>query len=189
MATISKDSNNNLRGKLGNLVYYESKGQSCVRSMPSKYTDKKSDKQIINRERIKGMGSLFQIFRPAIRYDIANKNSNKAAVFCSLNWKNVSFDIQNYKLDIKYEELVLSNSSMKDLLGLTITHSPNSVEFQWELDNLQDNSYYVLCVVYAKGLKRVYVADVKRKDLSAIINLPDGAGEIITYTIAHRRTP
>jgi hypothetical protein len=124
MATISKDSNNNLRGKLGNLVYYESKGQSCVRSMPSKYTDKKSDKQIINRERIKGMGSLFQIFRPAIRYDIANKNSNKAAVFCSLNWKNVSFDIQNYKLDIKYEELVLSNSSMKDLLGLTITHSP-----------------------------------------------------------------
>jgi hypothetical protein len=68
MATISKDSNNNLRGKLGNLVYYESKGQSCVRSMPSKYTDKKSDKQIINRERIKGMGSLFQIFRPAIRY-------------------------------------------------------------------------------------------------------------------------
>jgi hypothetical protein len=84
--------------------------------------------------------------------------------------------------------LRLTNPSMKDLLGLTISRSANHVEFQWELDSLQDDSYYVLCVAFAKGIQQVQIADVKRKKLSATVNLPQGAGEIITYTIAHRRT-
>jgi hypothetical protein len=188
MAKLRNELHNDLSGRLGNLVYYKSYGQTCVRSLPSTYRDRKSDKQIINRERIKGIGSLFQIFRPALRYDIANKHSSSAAVFCSLNWKNVSFDIETYKLSVKYDELVLSNASMKDLLGLTISRSANHVEFQWELDSLQDDSYYVLCVAFAKGIQQVQIADVKRKKLSATVNLPQGAGEIITYTIAHRRT-
>jgi hypothetical protein len=36
----------------------------------------------------------------------------------------------------------------------------------------------------------VYIfTEVKRKELSATVNLPFGGGEIITYTIAHRRAP
>ena len=89
---------------------------------------------------------------------------------------------------IEYDKLVLSNTVFKELIGLQVISSPKKVTFQWEPDNLQDNSYYVLCVVYAKGIQQVYVSDVKRKELSATVNLPDGAGEIITYTIAHRRT-
>ena len=188
MAKLTKDLNNNLRGRLGNLVYYESNGSTCVRSLPTHFNDRKSDDQIINRERLKGISSIYQIFRPALRYDIAKKHSNKSAVFCSLNWKNVSYDLDSEALIVNYDELVLSNASMKDLLGLTITNTDNQVRFQWELDNLQDDSYYVLCVVYAKGIQQVYVSDVKRKELSATVNLPLDAGEIITYTIAHRRT-
>ena len=90
MAKLTNELHNNLSGRLGNLVYYKSNGQSCVKSLPSTYKDKKSDKQIINRERI-------------------------------------------------------------------------------------------------KGIRKVYISDAKRKTLSATVNLPQGAGEIITYTIAHRR--
>jgi hypothetical protein len=188
MAKLTKEVFNTLHGRLGNLVYYELNGKTCVRSLPTSYNDKKSDKQIINRERIKGIGSLFQIFRPALRYDIANKNSNKAAVFCSLNWKNVSYDIVTGKLSVKYEELVLSNANMKELLGLTISHTVNQVTFQWELDDLQDDSYHVLCAVYCKGLQQVFVSDVTRKSQTAEVYLPAEAGEILTYSIAHRRT-
>lgn len=187
MAKLTNELHNHLSGRLGNLVYYKSNGQSCVRSLPSTYKDKKSDKQIINRERIKGIGSLFQIFRPALRYDIANKHSSSAAVFCSLNWENVSFDIEANKLSVKYDELRLSNASMKDLLGLSISRFNNRVEFQWELDSLQDDSYYVLCVVFVKSIRQVYITEAKRKTLSATLNLPQSAGDIVTYTIAHRR--
>jgi hypothetical protein len=86
MAKLTNELNKGLRGRLGNLVYYELNGSTCVRSLPKKYKDRKSDKQIVHRE-------------------------------------------------------------------------------------------------------RNYVSEVKRKELSATVNLPFGGGEIITYTIAHRRTP
>jgi hypothetical protein len=186
MAKISKDLNNNITGRIGNVVYYQRNGKTFVRSLPSKYTDKESDKQRMNRKRFSHVGKLFQIFRPALRYDLPKGVFNKSCLFYSLNSSFVTATLDN--VSIEYDKLVLSNTVFKELLGLQVITSQDKVTFGWELDNLQDDSYYVLCVVYAKGLQQVYVADVKRKELSATVNLPDGAGDIITYTIAHRRT-
>ena len=186
MAKISKELHNHISGKLGNVVYYQRNGNTFVRSLPSNYKDKESEKQIINRKRFSQVGKLFQIFRPAIRYHLPPGAYNKSCLFYSLNSSFVTATLDN--VSIEYDKLVLSNTVFKELIGLQVISSPKKVTFQWEPDNLQDNSYYVLCVVYAKGIQQVYVSDVKRKELSATINLPDGAGEIITYTIAHRRT-
>ncbi len=186
MAKLTKNSNNNISGKLGNLVYYQLNGKPCVRSLPSNFKDSNSEKQLFNRNKFKAMGSLFQIFRPVLRYEPTKAALNKSAMFCSLNWKNVS--VNSDEVNVNYEDLVLSNYGIKELVGLEIHIARTQVSFQWEVDNLQADIHYVLCIVYAKGLQQVYVADVKRKELSATVNVPEGAGEIITYTIAHRRT-
>lgn len=186
MAKLTNEQYNNISGKLGNLVYYKLNGTACVRSLPSKIKSSNSKKQIFNREKFKAMGSLYQIFRPALRYEPTKAALNKSAMFCSLNWKNVL--VNSEEVYINYENLVLSNYGTNELVGLEILTAPTKVIFQWEVDNLRADNHYVLCIVYAKGLQQVYVADVKRKELSATINIPNGAGEIITYTIAHRRT-
>ena len=186
MAKLTKNSNNNISGKLGNLVYYQLNGQACVRSLPSNFKDCGSEKQIFNREKFKAIASLYRAFLPALRYEPTKAALNKSAMFCSLNWKNVS--VNSDEVNVNYEDLVLSNYGIKELVGLEIHIAPTKVSFKWEVDNLQADSHYVLCIVYAKGLRQVYVADVKRKELSATVNLPDGAGEIITYTITHRWT-
>ncbi len=186
MAKLTNDFNNNISGRLGNVVYYQRGGKTFIRSVPSKFTDKESDKQKINRKRFAQVGKLFQLFRPALRYELPKGVVNKSCLFYTLNSPFVTASLDN--VSIEYDKLVLSNTVFKELLGLTVTSSPNQILFQWEPDNLQDDSYYVLCVVYAKGIQQVYVSDVKRKELSATVNLPDGAGDIITYTIAHRRT-
>ncbi len=185
MAKLKINSNNTISGKLGNLVYYQLNGNTCVRSLPSHFKDRNSKKQISNRQKFKTIGTLFQIFRPALRYEPTKAALNPSAMFCSLNWKNISVDSGEVK--VNYEDLVLSNYGIKELIGLKTHISPIQVSFEWEVDNLQADCHYVLCIVYPKGLQQVYVADVKRKDLSATVNVPDGAGENITYTIAYRK--
>lgn len=186
MAKLKYHSNNIISGKLGNLVYYQLNGQPCVRSLPSNFKDRKSEKQKVNRLKLKTIGSLFQIFRSALRYEPTKESLNKSAMFCSLNWKNVSVEREEVK--INFEELVLSNYGIKELIGLAVRVAPTNVNFQWEIDNLQADCHYVLCIVYAKNLKQVYISDVKRRDLTATLNIPSEVDEIVTYTIAHRRT-
>ena len=47
--------------------------------------DKKSEKQLLHRKRIATFGQLFQLFRPAIRLDIKEKQQNQSSLFLQLN--------------------------------------------------------------------------------------------------------
>ena len=187
MAKLSKQPNNNLHGKLGNVVYYELNGKSYVRSLPTSYRDKKSEKQLLHRKRIATFGQLFQLFRPAIRLDIKEKHQNQSSLFLQLNWVNVIVQDLN-TVQINYEQIILCNQVHIKLLNLVVTPSQNKVSFAWDADHVFDDSFLVLCAVYCKGIQEVYTSEVKRNALSTFVNLPSGSGEIVTYTFTYRRT-
>lgn len=186
MAKLSKQTNNNLHGKLGNVVYYELNGKSCVRSLPTTYKDKKSEKQLLHRKRIATFGQLFQLFRPAIRLDVKKKHQNQSSLFLQLNWVNVIVHDLN-SVQINFEQIILCNQIHIKLLNLVVTPFPEKVTFDWDADNVLDDSFLVLCAVYCKGIHEVYTSEVKRNALSTFVNLPSGAGEIVTYTFTYRR--
>lgn len=174
---------NNLKGKLGNVVFYERNGKTFVRSLPSRMTKKKTEKQILSQKRFAELGRLYRVFAPVLNYQLPKGVYSKNTFFYSLNSSFVTASLTS--VTVEYEKLILSNYGLKELLGLEITRNDKEVFFQWKPDNLQDNSYYVLCVVYCKGLQQLYATNIKRKELFGIVTLPPNAGEIITYTIGH----
>lgn len=176
---------NNLRGKLGNVIFYERNGKTFLRSLPSRMKDKKSEKQILSRKRFAELGNLYRIFASVLHYQLPKGVFSKNCFFYSLNSSFVTASLTS--TTVEYEKLILSNYGFQALLGLEITRTDKEVIFQWQPDNLQDDSYYVHCIVFYKGLQQLHATNVKRKELSASITLPPNAEEIVTYTIGHRR--
>jgi hypothetical protein len=186
MAKIKSSIHKEISGRIGDLIFYQRNGKSFIRSMPSTYRDKKSEKQILHRKKFSTLVNLFHKFRTALRFEIKEKNTNPFSIFCKLNWKNVSVDLDS--VTINYEELVLSNQLPIQLSGLEINHSENQVSFDWNADYLLDESFFVLCAVYCKGIQQVCVNAVPRDSANAIVPLPDNVGEIISYTYTFRKT-
>ena len=185
MALLFNQLQNKLKGKIGDLVYYQLNGNTCVRSLPASFKDRKSEKQLLHREKFKTVGKLFHIFRPALRFEKREDNLNLFGTFYKLNWGNVSVTLDS--VSIQYENLVLTNQLEIKLPGLEVTRDEKKVFFKWEADALLDDSFYVLCIVYCKGLQSVYISNVKRNSLSAHVNIPFADREIFTYAYTYRR--
>lgn len=186
MAKLKSILSKEISGRIGGLIFYQRYGTDCIRSMPSSYRDKKSEKQILHRNRFSAMVRLFHIYRHSLRFEIKEKNSNLFTTFFKLNWKNVSVDLDAVNID--YEKIILTNHLPIQLSGLEITRQEKQVRFKWDDDQLLDETFFVLCAVYCKDIRQVSVSVVKRSASSAIVNLPTHLGEIISYTYTFRKT-
>lgn len=186
MAKLKSILSKEISGRIGDLIFYQRYGTDCIRSMPSSYRDKKSEKQTRHRNRFSAMVRLFHIYRHALRFEIKEKNSNLFTTFFKLNWKNVSVDSDT--VNINYKEIILTNQIPIQLPGLEITKLDKQVYFKWNEDHLLDESFFVLCAVYCKDISGVYVSVVNRSASSAIVNIPPNSGEIISYTYTFRKT-
>ena len=186
MAKLKSILSKEISGSIGDLIFYQRYGTDCIRSMPSSYRDKKSEKQILHRNRFSAMVRLFHIYRHSLRFEIKEKNSNLFTTFFKLNWKNVSVDLDTVNID--YEKMILTNQLPIQLSGLEITRQEKQVRFKWDDDQLLDETFFVLCAVYCKDIRQVSVSVVKRSASSAIVNLPISSGEIISYTYTFRKT-
>ena len=67
MALLYDQLQGKLKGRIGDLVYYQLNGKTCVRSLPASFKDRKSEKQILHRKKFKAVGELFTIFRSALQ--------------------------------------------------------------------------------------------------------------------------
>jgi len=185
MAQLITQPHSILSGKLGEVVYYQRNGKTFIRTLPEKIKQSNSEKQIISQKRFSTLGKLYQIFRHTLHYQLPKGINSNNSFFYSLNHSFVNPSLDS--VNIEYEKLILTNLGMKELFGLKISKNENKVLFEWEEDNLQDNAYYVQCVVYCKEIQQISMAMVKRNALSATVNLPVKGGEIVTYTIPYRK--
>lgn len=185
MAQLFTQPNSTLSGKLGEVVYYRRNGKTFIRALPDKIKQSTSEKQIISQKRFSALGKLFQIFRHTLHYQLPKGINSNNSFFNSLNHRFVNPSLDS--LNVDYEKLILTNLGMKELYGLKISKNENSILFEWEEDNLQDNSYYVQCIVFCKDIEQVSSTNVRRNALSATINLPVTGSDIVTYTIPYRR--
>lgn len=185
MAKLKNEIIGSVRGRLGDLVFYESNGETCIRTLPANFKDRESEKQLLQREKLKTIGKLYTVFHPALRFEITKKHTSQSSLFSKENWKNIL--VTNDTVSVDYERLILSNQLDIKILNLKVNRNGNQVFFEWDADDLLGNSFYILCAVYCSGIKQVYVTDVPRNSLSAKIILPTNAGEIITYAYTHRK--
>lgn len=54
----------NMRGSVGNIVFYQSKGVTYIRTKPSRYRDAKTDKQLAARGRFTGCNRYYKLLEP-----------------------------------------------------------------------------------------------------------------------------
>jgi hypothetical protein len=65
-------------GSIGNAVYYTMHGKNFVRSKPSKYTDRKSEGQLIQRAKMKAVTDFLTPFKDLIRITWAGEATGRA---------------------------------------------------------------------------------------------------------------
>ena len=78
MAKLKNEIHGSVRGRLGDLVFYESNGETCIRSLPVSFKDRESEKQLLQRKKLKTIGKLYTVFRPALRFEITKKYTSQS---------------------------------------------------------------------------------------------------------------
>jgi len=65
-------------GSIGNAVYYTMHGKNFVRSKPSRYTDRKSEAQLVQRARMKAVTGFLTPFKDLVRITWAGEATGRA---------------------------------------------------------------------------------------------------------------
>ena len=86
------DNKGMVHGRVGDKVYQVQKGQQTMRSMPQSYHDKKSEEQLLQRDKMAAVLELYRRLRPAVKgcFELKKIGQRDYDRFKSLNLLNMN---------------------------------------------------------------------------------------------------
>ena len=163
------DNKGMVHGRVGDKVYQVQKGQQTMRSMPQSYHDKKSEEQLLQRDKMTAVLELYRRLKPAVKgcFELKKIGQRDYDRFKSLNLLNMntisdgSLPTLNYRIaNDKIECDIISKDWSKGDFLRFISLADEGVEFED-------------IVIDSASLKTV-VRDVKPNGMYAFVHLRDG---------------
>lgn len=185
MAKIGGRSGEGLSGLVGNLVFYNYRGQQCVRTAQRKRAKNSwSENQWLARKRftaIKAFWSRFDYSPVQGIWKVAEKGKRGDNLFVSVNMPAFGFDGSL----IDPERLHFSAGQLPLPFRLTAAKSqsdPNKIEVSWQDEPgsslAWDDDHLMMMVGYGQEFKGPMETGALRKQESAVIELPVVPGTI-----------
>ncbi|MBK3518019.1 DUF6266 family protein [Carboxylicivirga marina] len=156
-------------GKVGNVVTYKMYGKSYMRSMPGQYTDKKSEKQLAQRQKMQLVNDFLGAFTNVLRITFQKEAVGRSAYAAAKSYNLLHAIGGEYPEQyIDFTKALVSIGSVILPSNLSVKRINNGLLFNWENDefgNLSDTLF-----VTVKGRSKQYVeykqTEAQRKDES-----------------------
>ena len=169
------------KGKVGNVIMYEMYGKSFVRSRPESYKDKKSKKQLAQRQRLKLAQNFVRGFNPLVRITMKEAAVGRSPYHTavSLNLKEaVSGEYPDQF--INPEHVILSRGELLAPDRLAGCKTENGILLEWSdetdregLKNASDNLIWCLKDLETFDFTHYQITVVKRREGQHLISLPN----------------
>ena len=163
------DNKGRVHGRVGDKVFQVQKGQQTMRSMPQSYHDKKSEEQLLQRDKMTAVLELYRRLKPAVKgcFELKKIGQRDYDRFKSLNLLNMntisdgSLPTLNYPITIdKIECDIISKDWSKGDILRFICLADEGVEFE--------------DIVIDPASQKTVVRDVKPNGMYAFVHLRDG---------------
>ncbi len=164
-------------GKVGTVVLYEWRGIPCMRSLPERYKDKKSNAQLKQRQKMKLVHSFLYDFKPDLNLMFnegsVGRTPYQAAVSYNLKY-GVTGDYPDQKINYRSALIAKGSLPLPDSIELMVTG--DDVKIAWDTSyfhntkNVNDElNLYILGKEMGSIAER-YNTKIKRQEGSCIIN-------------------
>jgi hypothetical protein len=119
-------------GSIGNAVYYTMHGKNFVRSKPSKYTDRKSEAQLIQRAKMKAVTDFLSPFKDLVRITWAGEATGRAPYHAAKSELMRNALEGSYPdIRIKKEAALLSKGNLPLPGKVTVTIKDDGLLAEW----------------------------------------------------------
>jgi len=126
-----------MRKSMGNFTVYSYQGMNIVRSKAFKHRDAKTEKQLINRERMTCVAEMYRTFRSVIGLGFPDNKDGKSPqnLFVSANF-SIAFEMIENKPVISYPKLLVAKGSLPalkvteafmDVTGITVRYDAEAL--------------------------------------------------------------
>lgn len=121
------------RGMIGNLVFYKLNGRGVVRARPQRYRDKKSPKQLAQRQRLQVMNDFLRPFNKLVRVTFASEAVGRSALQAaqSHNMKH-ALTGEFPAIHVDYGRALLSRGPLPLPAGASAEAHPEGLLIRWE---------------------------------------------------------
>ena len=170
------------RGKIGDLVFYESNKKTFIRT-----TNSINSKKIkpLNTKYFKTLSEVYSTFLPVMRFDKKKEKLNSPAIFNKYNFQNVKQTNEGFNFDFK--SIVLTNSISFYCFGLKYKKNSTNIQFQWDEDSLcQNENEKIMIGLFYPNSKNLIWKEVYRKDKFAEIKTSESGTNYFMFVYGYR---
>ena len=157
---------NGASGKVGNIIFYNTDGETYFRQSPQGYSDCKSPKQLLQRSRLICTQTFFKSVKKCLLYDVLNRaatlEKRRSGYHLFLKLNTNAFGEDEF---IDYSLLTFAQGALQLPFNFQLAGSGSSrVELEWTNNNEQTT---------AKGSDRLLVAAVFPDEPFRVVMLPE----------------
>lgn len=122
-------------GKVGNVLLYERNGVACMRSMPGHYTDKKSEKQLRQRQKMQLVHHFIKPFKELLKFTFLEKGTGRSA-YQSAQAYNMKYAITGEypNQQINKKHALLSKGDLPLPREVNYDVIDKAIHFHWDAD-------------------------------------------------------
>lgn len=180
MARLKQGINGPGQGRVGNVIMYEMYGKTYVRSRPERYKDKKSEKQLAQRQRLKLAQNLVRHLNPLVRITMkemsAGRSSYHTAVSLNLKQAIVGQYPDQY---INPAEVILSQGNLILPGSVSLKKTDEGIYLDWSIENQReghnhpsDNLIWCMKDLASFAYADYQITTIKRHQGKALLPIP-----------------
>ncbi len=136
MARLKQGFNGPGQGIVGNVVMYEMHGNTYLRSRPLSYKDKKSEKQLAQRQRLKLAQSLVRYLNQLVNITMKDISTGRSTYHTAVSL-NLKEAIEGLYPDqyINPEKVILSKGDLTTPNSVSFKKTDEGIVLEWSTEN------------------------------------------------------
>ncbi|WP_289054111.1 DUF6266 family protein [Carboxylicivirga marina] len=161
--------NDGSSGRLGNVIIYPMYGKSYMRSLPSQYNDKKSKKQLAQRQKMQLVNVFLGPFKDVLRITFKSQAVGRAAHMAAKSYNMLNAIGSEYPEQyIDYTKAMVSLGSVPLPSEASIVRTDEGVLFQWKHDEQEHplDTLFVIAQVRGQNNVEYKQTEAERRDES-----------------------
>jgi hypothetical protein len=191
MAQLKQGINGPGKGSVGNVIMYEMYGKTYLRSRPAKYKDKKSEKQLAQRQRLSLAQDLVRAIKELVRITFKDAAVGRSAYHSavSLNLKEaIGGAYPNQFVDP--HNVILSHGDLTAPQKVNAKKTEEGILLEWTTDNLSegfnqpsDNLIWCMKDLERFGFSDFQITTVKRHQGNVLLPAPKTTNPVELWII------
>lgn len=191
MAQLKQGINGPGQGRVGNVIMYEMFGNTYLRSRPAGYKDKKSDKQLAQRQRMKLAQNLIRHLNPLVRITMKDITTGRSTYHTTVSLNLKSAIEGEYPAQyINPEKVILSNGDLTIPDHVSADKTKEGILLKWSVENMQegfnqpsDNLIWCMKDLETFAYSDYQITTVKRHQGEILLPLPQSKKPVELWII------